>query len=68
MFVVLVVFFFFFLFLFLFLVGGTHPRPVEAPRLGAELELQLLAYTTAHSNARSQSAKAGDGPLHPHGY
>ena len=24
-----------------------HPRHVEVPRLGVELELQLLAYTTA---------------------
>ena len=26
---------------------------MEIPRLGAELELQLLAYATAHGNARS---------------
>ena len=26
---------------------GLHPRPMEVPRLGAELELQPPAYTTA---------------------
>ena len=36
-------FFFFFLFCFL----GAHPRHMEVPRLGVQLELQLLAYTTA---------------------
>ena len=34
-------FFFFFVFL------GPHPRYMEVPRLGAESELQLLAYTRA---------------------
>jgi len=36
-------FFFFFPFGFL----GPHPQHMEVPRLGVELELQLLAYTTA---------------------
>ena len=27
--------------------SGPHPQPVDVPRLGVELELQLLAYTTA---------------------
>ena len=31
--------------------AGLHPWHMEVPRLGAELKLQLLAYTTAHSNA-----------------
>ena len=39
-------FFFFFFFVFL----GLHPRRMEVPRLGVELELHLPAYTTAHSN------------------
>ena len=32
---------------------GLHLWHVEVPRRGVELEMQLLAYTTAHSNARS---------------
>ena len=36
-------YFFFFFCLFL----GPHPRHMESPRLGVELELQLLTYTTA---------------------
>ena len=36
---------FFCLFLFLFL--GSHPWPMAIPRLGVELELHLLAHTTA---------------------
>ena len=39
------VFFFFFFFFFFFL--GPHMGHTEVPRLGLELELQLLAYTTA---------------------
>ena len=35
--------FFFFSFVFL----GPHMQHMEVPRLGVELELQLLAYTTA---------------------
>ena len=36
------------LFFFFFLVSlGPHPRHMEVPRLGIELELRLLAYTTA---------------------
>ena len=35
----------FFVFLVFFL--GPHPKYMEVPRLGCELELQLLAYTTA---------------------
>ena len=44
---------------FFFLVFlGPNPRHMEVPRLGAESELQLQAYTTAtatpdHGNARS---------------
>ena len=36
-------FFFFLIFFFL----GPHPRHIEVPRLGGELELQLPAYATA---------------------
>ena len=36
-----------FLFLSLFCFLGLHLQHMEAPRLGVELELQLLAYTTA---------------------
>ena len=32
---------------------GLHPWHMDVPRLGVELELQLLAYTTAQDNARS---------------
>ena len=32
---------------FFFLLLGPHPWHMEVPRLGVELELQLLAYTTA---------------------
>ena len=57
--------------IFAFFAGvgwGAHPRHIEVPKLGVELELQLLAYTTAtampdlslsatyttaHGNARS---------------
>ena len=38
--------FLFFSFLGLFIFLGPHPWHVEVPRLGVELELQLLAYTT----------------------
>ena len=31
----------------LFFLGGAHPWHMELPRLGVELELQLLVYTTA---------------------
>ena len=40
-------FFFFLVFL------GPHLWHVEVPKLGVESELQLPAYTTAHSNAGS---------------
>ena len=43
--------FFFFFFFLPFL--GPLPQHMEVPRLGVKLELQLLAYDTAHSNARS---------------
>ena len=33
--------------LFFFLEGGPHPWHMEIPRLGGQLELQPLAYTTA---------------------
>ena len=32
---------------------GLHLRHIEVPGLGVELEQQLPAYTTAHSNAGS---------------
>ena len=38
-------FLFFCLCLFVSVFLGLHPRHMEVPRLGAELELQLLAYT-----------------------
>ena len=45
----------YFLFLSLshFDILGPYPGHMEVPRLGVESELQLPAYTTAHSNARS---------------
>ena len=43
-----------FLFVCLFVcLLGLHIWHMVVPRLGVELELQLLAYTIAHSNARS---------------
>ena len=43
--------FIFYLFIYLqfffFLLLGLYPRHMEVPRLGVQLELQLLAYTTA---------------------
>ena len=47
--------FFFFFFL------GLHSQHVELPRLGVKSELQLPAYTTAHSNARSLTRWARPG-------
>ena len=41
-------YFFFFFFCFLPL----HPRHMEVPRLGVEVELQLLAYTTATATSK----------------
>ena len=43
-FIFISLFFSFFLF---FGGGGLHPQHMEVPRLGVELALQLLAYTTA---------------------
>ena len=34
-------------FLKFFVCLGSHPRYMEVPRLGVELEIQLPAYTTA---------------------
>ena len=42
-----------FLFLSFFLLFRATPAAHEVPRLGVELELQLLAYTTAHGNTGS---------------
>ena len=44
--------FIFLIFNFFFYLG-LHPQHMEVPRLGVKLELQPLAYTTAHSNAGS---------------
>ena len=41
------------LFVCFMLFLGPHLRHMEVPRLGVKTELQLLAYTTAHSNAVS---------------
>ena len=47
---ILFLFLFFFLFLFLsFVFLGPHPWHTEVPRLGVELELQLMAYATVTS-------------------
>ena len=65
-----------YLYLFLFCFLGPNPQHMEVPRLGVELELQLLAYitaiamrigaasatyTTAHSSARSSTHWARPG-------
>ena len=39
--------FYFILFYLSFVFLGPHPWHMEVPRLGAQLELKLLAYTTA---------------------
>jgi len=39
-----------FYFIFFFLLLGLDLWHIEVPRLVVELELQLLIYTTAHSN------------------
>ena len=43
------IFYFIYLFIYLFMYCflGPHPQHVEVPRLGVQLELQLLAYATA---------------------
>ena len=39
---------------FVFFFSGPHPQHVEVPKLVVKSELQLLAYTTANSNAGSE--------------
>ena len=58
-------FFFFFFFFFLVFFLGPQVWHMEVPRLGVKLELQLLAYTRAHSNAGSLTlwARPGMEPL-----
>ena len=46
-------FVFCFFFVFFFFILGLHLKHIEVPRLGVELELQLPAYSRAHSNAGS---------------
>ena len=36
-----------FIYLFIFIFGGPHLQHMEVPRLGIELELLMLAYSTA---------------------
>ena len=38
-----------------FLGGGAYPQRMEVPTLGAESELQLLAYTTAIATTQDPS-------------
>ena len=58
-----------YLFYFLFSLFRVHLRHMGVPRLGVELELQLPAYTIAHSNARFLSTERCQGlNPHPHGY
>ena len=45
--VVVIVFMTLMVFFFFFFWGGPHPQHTEVPSLGVELELQLLASTTA---------------------
>ena len=47
---------FFFLFVCFFSLSGPHLWHMEFPRLGAELELQLLAYATATATAVQDSS------------
>ena len=55
------VFFCLFAFLFFFYLLGPCMQPIEVPRLGVQLELHLLAYATAHSNAGSLTHWVGPG-------
>ena len=58
-------FFSFFFFFFL----GLHLWHMEFPRLGAELELQLLAYATTTATMDPQHTERGQGSSpRPHGY
>ena len=50
---ILLLFLFIFICLFFVLFLWLHMRHMEFPRLGVELELQLLAQTTAHGYAGS---------------
>ena len=45
----------FFLFLFFSRFLRLHPRHMDVPRPGVELELQLLAYVTATETAGSEA-------------
>ena len=54
----------FVLFCFVFAFLGPHSQPVEVPRLWVESELQLLAYTTAHSNVGSPTQWVRPGIKH----
>ena len=48
---------------------GPHPWHIEVPRLGVELELQPLAYTTAVVMLDPSPTEQGQGlNLRPHGY
>ena len=47
------IFLFIFLFFYFLLFFKLYLWHMEVSRLGVKLELQLLAYATAHSNARS---------------
>ena len=54
---------------FFLLFLGVHPQHMEVPRLGLELDLQLLAYTTATAMRDTQAIEQGQGSnVHPHGY
>ena len=45
--IVFILYLFIYLFILSFTFLGPHPRPMEVPRPGVQLELWLLAYTTA---------------------
>ena len=56
------------IFRFLAFVSGLCLWHMEVPR-GVNSELQLLAYTTAHSNTESLTTERGQRlNTHPHGY
>ena len=46
---------------FVFVCLGLHLQYVEIPRLGVQLELQLLAYTTATAVAASETYNTAHG-------
>ena len=58
----------FFVFVFVLVFLGLHPWHTEVSGLGVNLELQLLAYATAHRSTGSLTHWGQGSNLNPHGY